>query len=613
MSLFAAALLAAAVPAFAQATPAVDAQSAGVLDAVRTAMVHRPLASLTSLHLTGTQTSAGLPAAFQEWDDVKGLRFAQASVGGPLTGTTGWDGSVNWSQDGTGLVHRDAGASARVQAIDQAYLDNLGFLQPNAAGATVTYGGTKTAGASTYDILKVTPHGGSEADLWVDTTTHLIAKETGKVGIVDFTVAFSDYRTSHGVTLPFAQTVTISTGNTQSQTLTSVEVNTDVRARTKEPASTNRDASIAGKTTTVPIQIINNHIYVQGRVNGRGPFTFILDTGGAFIISPELAAALKTGSSGGVQIGGVGDTTEAAGFTHIDLLQFGAASVKDQYALVLPIDKGFGVAEGLHIDGMIGYEFVARFLTTIDYARQTMTLAPLGPKPAVVAGATAIPFFFNGTIPNVPIVIDGIPANGEFDTGSRGSLTLTSPFVGAHPHLASKIETGDGVAGFGIGGPSLAKLGRLDSLQIGPFVLAKPIVAFGTQSQGAFADPLGGQNVGGDVWKRFTVTFDYPHYRLLLAPNATIASAFNYDRSGLFVIDKAGAHVVLGVRDGTAGAIAGLAKGDTILSVDGAPAAGLSLAQLRTAFSGPAGTAIKLHVKNATGERDVVLTLKDYV
>ncbi len=65
-SLFAAALLAAAVPAFAQAAPAVDAQSAGVLDAVRTAMIHRPLASLTSLHLIGTQTSAGLPATFEE-------------------------------------------------------------------------------------------------------------------------------------------------------------------------------------------------------------------------------------------------------------------------------------------------------------------------------------------------------------------------------------------------------------------------------------------------------------------------------------------------------------------------------------------------------------------
>jgi C-terminal processing protease CtpA/Prc len=70
---------------------------------------------------------------------------------------------------------------------------------------------------------------------------------------------------------------------------------------------------------------------------------------------------------------------------------------------------------------------------------------------------------------------------------------------------------------------------------------------------------------------------------------------------------------VLGVRAGTAGAGAGLAKGDAILAVDGAPTTGITLAQLRTLLMGPAGTVVHLHVKNATGERDATLTLHDYV
>ncbi len=608
---FAAALLASALPMFVQAAPNVDAQSAKILTAVRGVILHRPLASVTSLHLIGSESAAGLTATYEEWDDVTHMRFATAAVGGALTGAGGWDGTSNWVKDPTGLVHIDAGKASRIQAIDQMSLATLAFLKPNAGGATIIYEGRKSEAGATYDILKLTPHGGSEVDLWVNRATHLIDKESGSLGNIVFTTKLTDYRNVDGLMYPFVQTVDLSTGNNETTTLTSVEIGKDVSAQTAVPASSNRDADVAGGTTTVPIQIINNHVYVQAKVNGQGPFMFILDTGGAFIISPDLAAKLKAGSAGSLQIGGVGATTEAAGFTHIDTLQVGSATVKDQFSLVLPIDKGFGVAEGMHIDGMIGYEFVARFLTTINYGNQTMTLANLPAQPARIAGATPVPFFFDGTIPNVAITIDGIKAIGVVDTGSRGSLTFTSPFAAAHPEL--KPSTADGVLGFGIGGPAFAKLGRVASLSVGPFSFSNAIVAYTTQTQGAFGDPLGGQNLGGDIWKRFAVTFDYPHYQMLLAPNAAYSAPFNYDRSGLFLIDNAGAHTVLGVRDGTAGATAGLAKGDVIMSIDGKPAASMTLAQIRTVFSSASGTTIRLHVKNASGERDVTLTLKDYV
>jgi hypothetical protein len=613
-TILAAALLAVALPAFAQAAaPAIDPRSVTVLAAVRSAMFHRPLSSVTSLHLAGTQITSGLHATFQEWDDLRGQRWVQAQVGGALTGTNGWDGHNAWVQDGTGLFHVDAGASTRLQSIDQAYLDTFAFLAPNAGGGNVSYGGQKTDKGRSYDILNVTPANGSPFAIWIDAHTHLVAKETGTIGLISATTNLSGYHTSHGVTFPHSLVSVTSDGNSQAVSLSAVGVNQNVRARMKVPASNVRDASIAGGTTTVPIQIINNHIYVRGLLDGKGPFTFILDTGGAFIISPEVAAALKSGATGSAQIGGVGNATEAAGFTHIDALQIGDATVRNQYSLVLPIDKGFGVAEGLHIDGMIGYEFVARFLTTIDYAASTMTLAGLPAAPAIAPNATAVPFFFNGTIPIVPIQIDGIHANGEFDTGSRGSLTLTSPFVAANPTLAADATTADGVAGFGIGGPSFAKLGRATEVKIGPFSFTHPTVAFVTQTQGGFADPLAPQNIGGDIWKRFTVTFDYPHSQVLLAPNASFGSAFVYDRSGLFLIDTGGAHVVLSARAGTPGAAAGLTKGDAILSVDGASAATMTLAQLRTTFMGPVGTVVRLRVKSAAGERNVDLTLRDYV
>ncbi|HEX3368897.1 MAG TPA: PDZ domain-containing protein, partial [Candidatus Cybelea sp.] len=95
--------------------------------------------------------------------------------------------------------------------------------------------------------------------------------------------------------------------------------------------------------------------------------------------------------------------------------------------------------------------------------------------------------------------------------------------------------------------------------------------------------------------------------------NAAFDSTFPYDRSGLFVIDRAGEFTVLSAIAGSPAAGAGLAKGDVIVNVDGGAASRMSLAALRGLLSGSAGTVVHLHVRNAAGERDVDLKLADYV
>ncbi|HEV7179334.1 MAG TPA: PDZ domain-containing protein [Candidatus Baltobacteraceae bacterium] len=281
--------------------------------------------------------------------------------------------------------------------------------------------------------------------------------------------------------------------------------------------------------------------------------------------------------------------------------------------LVLPNATGFGIAEGVHIDGMIGYQTVARFLTTIHYAASTLTLAMPANAAASVPGAAALDFYFDGTIPRIPVAVDSVATTAEVDTGSRAGLRLSSPFVGDHPQIAAQAKTADGVAGFGVGGPSYAKLGRITSLQIGPYTPAGTVADFTSQQKGAFADPFNPANIGGAIWRRFTVTFDYAHQRMLLAKNGEYDAPHAYDRSGLFLIDNKGAYTVIDARPGTPATDDGLAKGDVILAVEGAPVSSKSLAQLRTILSGPAGSIVHLHVRNAKGERDVALTLRDYV
>jgi C-terminal processing protease CtpA/Prc len=150
-------------------------------------------------------------------------------------------------------------------------------------------------------------------------------------------------------------------------------------------------------------------------------------------------------------------------------------------------------------------------------------------------------------------------------------------------------------------------------LRIGPYALGGVIGVFATQTTGATADPFTSANVGGGVWSRFTLTLDYPHQRIYLMPNASYHTPFTYDRSGLFLIDYNGAVMVLDARVGTPAAAAGLHKGDILVSVDGKPASSYTLAQVRALLSGAPGTAVLLHVRTGSAERDVTLTLRDYV
>ncbi len=74
---------------------------------------------------------------------------------------------------------------------------------------------------------------------------------------------------------------------------------------------------------------------------------FVLDSGGDYIVTPEVAAALQARSSGAMQLQGVGSATEGAAFAPVGSLADGNAVVRNQYTLVLPIATGFGVAEGV--------------------------------------------------------------------------------------------------------------------------------------------------------------------------------------------------------------------------------------------------------------------------
>ena len=571
------------------------------------------LRSMKVIHAKGSVVATGLSGSGDDWHEMGGMREAALFSTPPLGGGNGWDGDENWNLDQTGLVIVDGSVLGRSSAINQAYVGNYDLWTPSYSGATITWGGSKSQDGKSYDVLTVTPPNSSvPIDVWFDKATHLPVTVVQTAGPVVTTITMADFHPVQGLMIPY-RVDTSNMNGTTSFTVTSVEVDPPGGAsHLTAPTSSPHDFSIANRATqaSVPIQISKNQVWLDVMLNGKGPFHFAFDTGGANVIDSAVAKELGVASGGSAEVTGVGSAGVASSFAVIKMLQVGDALVTNQVFIVLPIAKGFGMSVGMPMDGVIGYEVLSRFLTTFDYGNKKVVFHMPGsytPPP----DATVVPIALFGTQPQFACGIDDVPATCTLDTGASSSLSFYTPFLEAHPSVVPTKLTEPGVNGFGVGGPTHGRLGRLQTLSFGGLTLHDLVGDYPAQGGGAYDLPFFGANVGGGVWKRFTMTLDYHGRTMTLTPNVDISVRDQWDRSGLFLINKGGI-TVIDVRPGTPAATAGLKTGDVIVSLSGS--SNPSLLEVRGAFLAAPGTVVHLVIKSKDGStHNVDLTLADYV
>src|SRR5688572_6969730 len=107
----------------------------------------------------------------------------------------------------------------------------------------------------------------------------------------------------------------------------------------------------------------------QVRIDGKGPFRFLLDTGTSItVISPELAARVRT--TAGRRIEAI-STTGAVSVTETTLreLRAGEITVHDLPALIAPVAQWAAYGR---IDGILGMNFLAGRSYLIDLRRNCL-------------------------------------------------------------------------------------------------------------------------------------------------------------------------------------------------------------------------------------------------
>jgi hypothetical protein len=600
-----------AAPAHAEGPPGPRTVKA-VVAASGEALGVAALRQIHTLHFHGALQIVGIPGTGDDWEDLRTGAAAGYSDAGPLSGAQGYDGTNVWNRDAGGVVWNDGSVPARAIAIDQAYQIRMLLWLPGYGGATVTALPEQSAADHRYDVLRVTPPGGVPFELWIDAATHLPSRSVITVGTMTLTTILNSYHSVHGLMQPFAIGNVDSDGNQLDFVVTSADVDDPAaEAALRRPTMRIDDVDLPGGTTSIPFELVDNHVDLPVTINGKGPFHFLFDTGGGNLIDTEAAKALGLGAAGKGGTNGVGSSSEAIQFGTVDRLDVGGATLRKQVFVIVPVRAGFGVASGQPVDGLIGFEVLARFITTFDYANSRIVLQTRAG--AAPANATTVPFTFNGQHANIACAIDGFNGRCDVDTGSRIALSVLSPFLAAHPTIVPSNATALGANGFGVGGAAMGRLGRA-TLTIAGFTIPDLVTDLSAQTRGAFADPFTAGNIGAGVWRRFAVTFDYAAQTMTLVPNANLAEHETYDRSGTFLIEQSGQVVVADVRPGTPAAAAGLVRGDILTTIAGKPAADYALSDVRTLFRGPAGTVLPLVLTGKDGSRrNVTLTLRDYV
>jgi Aspartyl protease len=231
--------------------------------------------------------------------------------------------------------------------------------------------------------------------------------------------------------------------------------------------------------------------YVQVLVNGKGPFTFVLDTGtnGDASVSRHLVEQLSLPRDGEELV----DDTSGLNRGVVPAFRLDSLSVAGLEFKNLRADQIRGFDK--EFDGILGFTLFRDYLLTLDYPNQKLTLAR-GSLPAA-DGQEILPLTLANKLPVTELTLGSKKVEVLIDSGGVG-LSLPARFAEdlkfvSKPVVFARAETMSNK--FEVKGAQLAS-----DIQLGAYTFQKPFLAIDS------LDPRG--NLGGLLLKNFAVTFD---------------------------------------------------------------------------------------------------------
>jgi hypothetical protein len=259
-------------------------------------------------------------------------------------------------------------------------------------------------------------------------------------------------------------------------------------------------------SVSVPMDLFAGRPVVSVRINGKGPFSFILDTGAAgSVVSPDLARELGLPDKGQTLAGRPGAAAPVqATVTRIDRLDLGEAQVSGLFAVELELSSLLKGSQAPR--GVLSAASFPGLLVTFDYPARRVALRRGELAPA--DGQSILGWEGGDRVPSVFLTFSDLKLKVDLDSGSSSGISLPRQYANVlrltgKPVAASQERTVDGarevtVATF----DGAARLGR--------FTIDNPQIRF--------VDGIPFGNIGSAILQRFAMTLDSKNRRIQFEP-----------------------------------------------------------------------------------------------
>jgi hypothetical protein len=449
---------------------------------------------------------------------------------------------------------------------------------------------------------------------YINTKTFLMEKSVDTRPSGEIRQIYSDYREVKGIKQPFHREVTrLPENQTFSLHITKYESDIPIDATLFQlPRQDVRDFRFLAlhRAENIPFQYVENHILLPVSITGKESL-WILDSGaGISVIDLGFALTLGLKPEGNLKGQGVGKTVDISFVTIPSYTVPGLVIEKQKIAAADFLTTFCQKSFGMDIKGVLGYDFMSRFVIKIDYANEKISFYHPD-KFQYNGNGKILQAPLKDRTFTVPMTVDGkYSGTWRVDLGS-GAIDFHYPYAKENSLLDR--EGIDGII-YGAGGETKSRTIRFKKLVFAGFTLPDPLIGFPLQEgEGAFMDKALLGNLGNTVFRHFVIYLDYKNQQLIVEKGKHFGHRFPQDRSGLHLMaTKKGEIEVVWVSPGTPGEQAGFKNGDLIKTVNGTDAASFSgVIAVRNLFKKQIGTRYELTVLRNGKPLHLQLELRD--
>ena len=247
---------------------------------------------------------------------------------------------------------------------------------------------------------------------------------------------------------------------------------------------------------------------VEVKLNGQGPFAFMIDTGAGMQadIDTSVAERLKL-QPNGTAINGdpSGENDREVATVTLDFITIGENGNGVEFRNVPAIIRPHRITKDYpDVDGILGFSLFRDYLLTLDYPAMQLRLQR-GALPAA-NGADILNFEIENRIPVIEVAIGSIRVRAHIDSGNFvAGFILPEEIIEQLQLLSQPVLVGS--ARSVSNRIALKQVQLRDTIRIGQFGFPQPAVQFPAPAD---------TNIGFKVLREFAITFDQKNLRVRL-------------------------------------------------------------------------------------------------